>query len=508
MPNVKEGSIIELKYNVASDYVSSMNPWYFQKSVPTRYSEYNIEIPKFFTFNKNMVGYFSPFVKKRKETSMGGYGVYTEGWAMTDLPAFEEEDYMRSYKNYVSKIDFELQSIQIPFEPIKFFTKSWEEIRKDLMKFKYFGGALKRVRSPKMIDIVEKYESGSDEERMIGIYEHIKKNMKWNGRNSKASRTGVAKVLKEGSGNSGDINLALIATLRKAGFKVDPVVLSTRDNGMLPITHPSTDNLNYVIAAVKLDDKTVYLDATDDYYPAGVLPLRCFNGNAVVLKKEQAELINELKPITKYKSVTQNKLTMTPDGTLEGTVKKTKSGYQAINFRKAYDRADNEEAFIESLQNKQEGLTIESHQIENISDSYKSINEEYQVTLDDKTEMAGDLIYLNPMVNSAYTENPFKIEIRQYPVDYAIPIEETYMFQLTLPDGYSVESMPEGTTIGLNKKATLFSYSAKQVGDQLTVISRIKITKTMFVGDEYEALKQFYNLIIKKHSEQIVLKKS
>jgi len=30
----------------------------------------------------------------------------------------------------------------------------------------------------------------------------------------------------------------------------------------------------------------------------------------------------------------------------------------------------------------------------------------------------------------------------------------------------------------------------------------------MFMGDEYEALKEFYNLIIKKRSEQIVLKKS
>ncbi len=507
MPNVKKGSIIELKYNIASDFIT-MNPWYFQKSVPTRYSEYNIEIPEFFSFNKNMVGYFSPFIKKRKETSMENFRVFTEGWIMTDLPAFEEEDHMRSYKNYISKIDFELKSVQIPSRPIDYYTKSWEEIREDLMKHKYFGGTLKKVRSAKMVDIVEKYNSGSEEERMLGIYEHIKKNMKWNGRTNKYSRAGLIKALNKGSGNSGDINLALISTLKKAGFKVDPVVLSTRDNGMLPMTHPSNDNLNYVIAAVKLEGKTIYLDATDDYYPAGVLPLRCFNGNAVVLKKDKAELIGDLIPTAKYKSVTQNKLTMTPDGTLEGTIKKTKSGYQAINFRKAYDRADNEEAFIEDLQNKHEGLTIESHQFENISDTYKSIKEEYQVTIDDKTEMAGDLIYLNPMVNNAYSDNPFKLEVRQYPVDYAIPIEETYMFQFTLPDGYIVESMPEGTTIGLPEKATLFSYNAKIIGDKITVISRIKITKTLFVGDEYEGLKEFYNLIIKKHSEQIVLKKS
>ena len=82
------------------------------------------------------------------------------------------------------------------------------------------------------------------------------------------------------------------------------------------------------------------------------------------------------------------------------------------------------------------------------------------------------------------------------------------MFQFDVPEGYIVEYMPEGNTIGLPEKATLFSYSAKVIGGKITVISRIKITKTMFMGDEYEALKEFYNLIIKKHSEQIVLKKS
>ncbi|MFK7771023.1 MAG: DUF3857 domain-containing protein [Saprospiraceae bacterium] len=508
MPSVKKGSIIELKYNVASDFYSSMNPWYFQKSVPTRYSEYNIEIPEFFTFNKNMVGYFTPHIKKREETSIEGFRVFKEGWVMTDLPSFEKEDYMRSYKNYISKIDFELKSIQIPYQEVEYYTKSWEEIREDLMKYKYFGGTIKKPRSNKLVEIVETYDSGSDEERMIRIYEHIKKNMKWDGRKNKFSQAGIAKALNKESGNSGDINLALISTLKKAGFKVNPVVLSTRDNGMLPLTHPSMDNLNYVIAAVQLEGKTIYLDATDDYFPAGVLPLRCFNGDAIVLKKEQTELIKNLKPLAKYKSVTQNKLTMTPDGTLEGTIKKTKAGYQAINFRKAYDRADNEEAFIESLQNKQEGLTIESHTFKNLSDAYKSIKEEYEVSLDDKTEMAGDLVYLNPMLNSAHSENPFKMKQRQFPVDYAIPIEETYMFQLTIPEGYVVESMPENTTIGLPEKATLFSYSAKMVGGNITVLSRIKITKTLFVGDEYENLKEFYNLIIKKHSEQIVLKKS
>jgi len=508
MPNVKKGSIVELKYSVASDFYFSMDPWFFQKSIPTRYSEYNIEIPEFFTFNKNMVGYFPPFSKGRKEINGQGFRVFTEGWVMTDLPAFEEEDYMRSYVNYISKINFELRSIKIPFEETQYYTQSWDEIKDDLMEYKYFGGTLKKVKNDILVGIVEKYKDASDEEKVIGIYESIKKNMRWNGRKSKYSQTGISKAVKKGSGNSGDINLALIATLKKAGLQVKPIVLSTRDNGMLPITYPSIDNLNYVIAAVNLDGKTLFLDATDDYYPAGVLPLRCFNGNAIALNKDKAGLISELQPSAKYKSVTQNKLTMTPDGTLEGVMKKTKSGYEAIKFRKAFAQADNEEAFVESLQNKQEGLSIESHSFENVVNSYQSVKEEYQITLDDKTEMAGNLIYLNPMLNEAYSENPFKMEKREYPVDYAIPIEETYMFQFTIPEGYAVESMPEKTTIGLPEKATVFSYNAKLIGDKLTVISRVKINRTLFGDTEYEALKEFYNLIIKKHTEQIVLKKS
>jgi hypothetical protein len=508
MPSLKKGSIIELKYSVASDYYYLINPWHFQKFIPTRYSEYNIEVPEFFTLNKNIKGYVSPFIKERKETRLEDFRAFTEGWVMIDLPAFEEEDYMSSYKNYISNIVFELKSIQIPFGPIEYYTQSWEEIRNNLMKDKYFGGTFKKVRGSKISDIVAKYESGSDEERMLNIYEHIKTNMKWDGQTSKYSSHGLAKSLKNRSGNSGDINLALISTLRKAGFEVDPVVLSTRDNGMLPLTYPSIDNFNYVIAAVNLDGKTIYLDATDDFYPAGVLPLRCFNGSAIVMKKNKVELIEELKPITKYKSVTQNKVTMTPDGTLEGVVKKTKSGYSAIKFRKAFSRADNEDAFLKNLQNNQEGLTIESHKFENINDTYKSIKEEYQVSFDDKTEMVGDLIYLNPMVNNAYTENPFKMEKRQYPVDYAIPIEDVYMFELSIPEGYTVESIPERISFGLPNKATSFSYSAKQIGDMVIILSQVKITKTLFLENEYGALKEFYNLIIKKHTEQIVLKKS
>ncbi len=504
MPNVKQGSIIEVKYNIGSDYFWNMDQWYFQSSIPTRYSEYNIEVPDFFNFSKNFLGAFSPHIKLRKKTTDGDFLSWTEGWAMTDLPAFEEEAYMRSYKNYMSKIEFELKSVRYN-SGTEYYTSSWAEINKDLKKDDDFGAQIKKRRA--VGEIVSQYEGKSEEEKLLLIYEHIKNKMKWDGKLSVVSEKGVNKSLDEGKGNSGDINLALIAALKHAGYKVSPVVLSTRDNGMLPLTSPSRDKLNYVIAAVEIGDKMHFLDATDNDYPMTLLPRRCFNGEVILMGDDKIKSF-ELKSVKKSKSVIQNTLTLSDDGIFEGMMKKVKSGYSAIDFRKEFRKADDENTFVEEMQNDQEGLTIESHTIENIDDIYKNIKEEYQVTYEGKAEMTGDLIYLNPMMNSGMDENPFKLEERQYPVDYAIPIDNIYMLKFTIPEGYTIESVPENAVIALPEKATQFTYDVKETGGIITVSSRFKVNKTLFLSNEYEALKEFYNIVIKKHSEQIVLKKN
>lgn len=506
MPNVKEGSIIELSYEVTSDFPSSMKPWLFQKTIPTRYSEYNIGIPDFFIFNKNFVGSYAPNIKPIKRGSMSGYTETTQGWSMTDLPAFDKESYMRSFRNYICRIEFELQTFQIPGQLVQNFNKSWEDIRDDLMEDSDFGKQIKKNRTAdKILDITGKEVS---EASMIKIYEHIKNYMKWNRDEDIYSYDGIKKALDDGVGSSADINLLLIATLQEAGFNVKPTVLSTRSNGMLPLSSPSRRKLNYVIASVQLGGMMYHLDATEDYLPAGVLPVRCFNGNFVTMDlKNKNVKVESIKPFKKEKSATQNILTITEDGTLEGTVKQTKSGYAAIDFRKAMVRADSEEKYVEELQDYNEGLTIEDYKFENLENVYADIKEEYQVSIEEKAEMAGDLIYINPMIYDGMKANPFKLKERKYPVDFAIPIEETYMLKLTIPEGYVLESAPEDQAVALPEKAGQFTYSVKNIGGDIMVISRFKMNKLIFVESEYAGLKEFYNMIIKKHSEQLVLKK-
>ncbi|MEN8251746.1 MAG: transglutaminase, partial [Bacteroidota bacterium] len=106
-------------------------------------------------------------------------------------------------------------------------------------------------------------------------------------------------------------------------------------------------------------------------------------------------------------------------------------------------------------------------------------------------------------------ENPFKLEKREYPVDYGFPIRKEYNFNFKLPEGYVIEETPAPESLSMKGDAATFSYDiSKENPGELIVKADFSINKTMFVQTEYSELKAFYNAMLKKCTEQVVLKKS
>ena len=111
------------------------------------------------------------------------------------------------------------------------------------------------------------------------------------------------------------------------------------------------------------------------------------------------------------------------------------------------------------------------------------------------------------MVTGRFNENPFKSESRAYPVDYPYPSNETYMLTLNIPEGYAVDELPEDMVIALPEQAGRYTFTTKQRGNTIQLTSRLKIGKMKFYAQEYPHLRQFFNMIVTKEQEQIVLKK-
>ena len=121
-----------------------------------------------------------------------------------------------------------------------------------------------------------------------------------------------------------------------AGFIAEPVMISTRENGLPIDIHPVISDFNYVIAKVNIDGKRYLLDATDPFVSFGILPIRCLNGKGRVLPAKAASYWLDIKPTDKIKQITIMNLTLQTDGTFKGKITNSSMGYDALSETEKY----------------------------------------------------------------------------------------------------------------------------------------------------------------------------
>ena len=59
-PNVKDGSVLEWKYELMSENIFSLGTWYFQYSIPVVHSSYKVSIPSYFNYQSRLIGFDKP----------------------------------------------------------------------------------------------------------------------------------------------------------------------------------------------------------------------------------------------------------------------------------------------------------------------------------------------------------------------------------------------------------------------------------------------------------------
>jgi hypothetical protein len=292
--------------------------------------------------------------------------------------------------------------------------------------------------------------------------------------------------------------------LEKAGISVDMVLLSTRDHGFVRKEVPMRRQFNYVVCAVRLKDQTLLLDATEKYLPFNVLPERCLNGEGLIISALNYGWL-ELRTNSKSRTVIIADLNLQPSGELQGKLNFTRSGYDADRMRRDY-AVKGEEKYTKDLFSGKL-WEVKKSEFQDIKDIEQSTKEIHELNISEHSTMAGDVIYLNPFVTSQLESNPFKLEKREYPVDFGSPIEKVYICKLSIPEGYAIDEIPKSKMFVLPGNAAKYLYNVTQTGNQISITSNMQINKNLFVQDEYLNLREFYNQVVAKQAEQIVLKK-
>jgi hypothetical protein len=346
----------------------------------------------------------------------------------------------------------------------------------------------------------------SKKEMALVIYNYVQKRMQWNEYYNLLASRGLKKPFMERKGNSAEINLLLTLMLKTAKLHAYPVMFSTRDNGKAITFYPTISKFNSVLTKLEIDGEIFLLDATDEYCPMGILPPNDINGDGRVVDDLNGDWV-KIEAKGKYIESKSYMLAISQEGKFTGKIMGSYDGYAGNIYRTSLSHEKSNDDYIRKLQENTKGLTVSSYLISNKLNIYKPVHDSLNVEISDNADIIGDKILFKPLLFESIEKNKYTLEDRKYPVDYNFPITESYFFEYTLPEGYQVESLPQTTIIKMPDNSISMTYSVTSENNKIRVVYRRTINKILFLPEEYKNLKEMYDQIVKKHTEQIILKK-
>ncbi len=357
MPALKEGTVFDLEYTIRSPFPDRMKPWSFQGEYPRLWSELVVTIPPPLHYVRRVQGdqnfYIDttkdvyPFYSVRQSNgtasdenyNVTGASVYHR-WVKKNVPSLHEEPFTTTMDNYYSRITFQLSYVQWTKESERHEQSStWNLLSKDLLEYENFGMALNHENgwmTEELQGIVQ--QSGSDEDKVDKIYCYVRDHFKTvaeegYGTYGLFTHNSLKDVFKKRQGNVAELNLLLTAMLKKAGLQADPMILSTRENGLADPSYPLLAEYNYVICVVYLNGKLIKLDASEHYIGFGRLPLSCYNGWGHVINVEKPYPIYFSTDSNRENSLTTVILINDEHSKLSGAFKKVNGNMESQEIR-------------------------------------------------------------------------------------------------------------------------------------------------------------------------------
>ncbi|MCX6221281.1 MAG: DUF3857 domain-containing protein [Bacteroidia bacterium] len=511
MPDVKDGSIIEVKYKIISPYFFNFRSWEFQNKIPVIYSEYVTKMIPFYEYTYILQGAskmdsFNHYEEKGNEQSFGSikFNNMIYEFIMKDVPAFRDESFITSTEDYILKLDFQLAAFHSPNGGDDQIMTTWPKLIEDMLDDEAFGKYLQacKKKSEEIIDTM-KLATKTSLEKAAYIDKYLKSNYNWDGNHSKRSTKSAKNFLKTQTGNSAAINLLYVALLNTAGIEAYPVLISTRDNGKIKVDYPFQQFFNDVIVTAKINDSNVLLDATEPLSSFRQIPSECLNDKGLIVKNEKGKYtwLNIKSSVDSDISYQIDQNPNIEKDTVDCKFQISSSGYDAINLRKKFLKNPKDLKAELSIGNL---ILKDSITVENVHEIDKPF--ENKLVSGYTIDRVGDKILLPPFCNFIIAENPFKKELRTYPIDMVYKHTRSYVSIIHIPKGYKVFSIPENMDMD-NDDFRIQYHAENSDSNTIKITGNYEFKKDVYASSSFLGLKGYFNKIIDKFNEKVVFAK-
>ncbi len=506
-PDVKEGSIIEYKYVLESPFHFNLPDWKFQDRIPTFYSEYTLSQIPFYEYQYIAQGiskftFFDSQVKKGISRKFGGTEFYDVEYIfrMEDIPAFKDEAFISTIEDYIMKIDFQLSCIHYLNGSTQDIVTTWEKMSESLLKHDKFGKYINRASklSKSIFESELSINSLNEEEKAEAIINYMKSNFSWNGYMSKYASKNAKEFYEQKNGTSADINLFLIGLMEAAGIEATPIILSTRDHGKVLTDYPFDHFFNYTLPFIKTEKQSYLTDGTESFLSHKNIPPRCINGKGLLIQKDN---VNWVKLGANSNSTKKLFLNFEIDTTeyiinTKGSIKT--SGYEALEQRKEFNGDTTKVKDELEKRGIRDAVKIE---FTNQNDTEKH----YDIKFAGKSSLDQfeNKIIIRPFLHFPLQENLLKQKTRSYPVDLIYPYIETIQSSIKIPNGFKLFEKPENYKMDNSLANIEVTYNA--FNNIISASSRIVFKKSTYPPETYTKIKSYFDKIVKKLNEDIIL---
>jgi len=503
-PDVKPGSIIEYKYKHLNAGVVN---WYFQRSIPVKYSEFTFDYP-----NEIEIAFtprcYSDYVAKTDNSSTRTVKFFS----MKNVPALRDEPYILNDNDYLQKIESRPVALNVGGrrESILY---NWPRVIRILMEDEDFGIQIKK-EIPRTADLDAELKPVTDPySRMKVIYRYVRKNMEWNGNPGIWALDGVKAAWKDKKGTAGEINLILVNLLKDAGLNAKPMLVSSHDNGLVNTTDagslgdPGYNQFDKVLARVGIGDNVYILDATAKETPVDLIPYDVVATEGLVISKlETFEWGWESlwKDNLQYKNMILLQCEIDKNGKLIGEASVNSYDYARLE-KMPVARKGKKDLIEKYFSSNNPGITIDSVTLENLDDDNLPLVQ--HVYFNEQLSSSGEYEYFSTNLFTGLEKNPFVANERISDVFFGVLQNHTIIANIAIPDGYVFEELPKNIKMIMPDTSIIITRMSQADAERLSMRITLEFRKPFYTAQEYIDFKEFYKKLFDLLNEQFVIKK-
>lgn len=433
---------------------------------------------------------------------------------MQNVPAFEPERYMPPQDNYKPSVVF-FYSRRGSSNSVD---KEWEELGKD--RYEALETYLARNRGVK--EAVLEVIAGENDPvaKLRKIYARAQKvrNLSYERERSDEEmkkenlqrNDGPGEVLSHGHGSSQEINLLFIAMARSAGFDANVIQVSDRKRRFFAKDYTSPRQVAHMMAAVSINGADVYLDPGTRFCPFGIQRWNYTATDALKLTKKGGVFVKTPQP-DYQKSATSRmaRLTLASDGSAKGEAAVSFQGMEALEHRLEAVQKD-DEGRKKDLEDElkswlPDGAVVKLAEARGWDGTDEPLSAQFTVEAPSFAAATGQRLLAPAFLFLTTPKDAFKHADRTYPVYFSYPYTEMDLLELTPPDGFTVESIPQQQETKL--PYARYQNAAGMSGSQVKSQRRLSLNALFIPKEKYGEVRDFFNKAQQGDDQQIILKR-